>query len=109
MIRLQRWRRCMGWRLSAPGRQDIGGGGDRTGVQYASAHGEVFGTPRGVHIEQRSVNTTNPGAGKRTVYIMALGTTKPISFVEADAVRGAVVAWRQGRARRAVEQMWRTV
>lgn len=64
--------------------------------RYAEEHGHPFYPPRNVHLERWPVDTGNANVGPRLVWSMALGTRRPMPFVEVDAVDGSVVAWRQG-------------
>ena len=95
---LQQWRRLWNTGWAPPGDLISEAKAIELVRQYASAHGHLFGTSRGVHLEQRPLDRSNPRAGKRTFYVLALGTTKPIPFVEVDAIDNdnTVVAWRQG-------------
>jgi hypothetical protein len=62
--------------------------------QYAEANGRRFHEPISVHLERRVLEPGNRKAGFRIVYVMALGTYRPVPFVEVDASDGKVLAWR---------------
>jgi hypothetical protein len=64
--------------------------------QFAELHGLRFDRPGNVHLIRQPTDTSNPEAGLRLVWTMALGTRRPMPFVEVDATDGTVVAWRQG-------------
>jgi hypothetical protein len=62
--------------------------------QYAEANGRGFYEPVSVRLERRPLEPRKPKAGFRFVYVMALGTCRPMPFVEVDASDGKVLAWR---------------
>jgi hypothetical protein len=62
--------------------------------QYAEANGRDFREPLDVRLERRLLEPGNRKAGFRVVYVMALGTWRPMPFVEVDASDGKVLAWR---------------
>jgi hypothetical protein len=62
--------------------------------QYAEANGCDFGEPLSVRLEWRALEPGNWKAGSHLVYVIPLGTSIPIPFVEVDASDGKVLAWR---------------
>jgi hypothetical protein len=62
--------------------------------QYAEANRRRFHEPISIHLARRPLEPGKPKAGFRFVYVMALGTYRPIPFVEVDASDGKVLAWR---------------
>jgi hypothetical protein len=62
--------------------------------QYAEANGRDFREPLDVRLEWRALEPGNRKAGSHLVYVIPLGTSIPIPFVEVDASDGKVIAWR---------------
>jgi hypothetical protein len=62
--------------------------------QYAEANGRMFLEPSDVCIERRLINREDRKAGFRHVFVIALGTSIPVPYVEVDAVSGEILAWR---------------
>jgi hypothetical protein len=61
---------------------------------YAAANGHKFEEPVGIELKRRLSNPKDPQAGYHYVYIMGLGTKRPVPFVDVDASYGTVLAWR---------------
>ncbi|WP_158823690.1 hypothetical protein [Granulicella sp. S156] len=62
--------------------------------QYAEANGRGFREPVSIRLEWRALEPGNRKAGFRLVYVIALGTLRPVPFVEVDVIDGKVLAWR---------------
>jgi hypothetical protein len=73
--------------------------------QYAEANGRRSDEPVSIHVERRALDPTNRKAGFRLVYVMALGTYRPVPFVEVDAVDGKVRS--APASSRCVAKLWR--
>jgi hypothetical protein len=61
---------------------------------YAESNGRRFLEPSDICIERRLTNREDRTAGFRHVFVIALGTSRPVPYVEVDAVSGKVLAWR---------------
>ena len=61
---------------------------------YASANGHHLEEPAGIQLKRQLRNPESPQAGYRYVYVLALGTKRPVPFVDVDASDGTVLAWR---------------
>ena len=65
-------------------------------AQYAEANGHRFSRACNVHMAWHVAKPLVSADRKRLVWSMALGTSRPIAFVDVDATDGTIVAWRQG-------------
>ena len=61
---------------------------------YAAEHGYQFKQPMNLKLKRQLRDHQHPENGSRYVYLMALGTDRPMPFVEVDATDGTVLAWR---------------
>ena len=62
--------------------------------RHAQANHLGFGEPVHVQIEKRWIDERDPAKGRRVVYVLALGSNRPMPFVDVDGTNGAVLAWR---------------
>lgn len=61
---------------------------------YAAANGLAYRDALDIHLHRQPRDQSDRKAGYRYVYTMALGTSRPVPFVDVDAADGAVLAWR---------------
>lgn len=62
---------------------------------YAAANGKSVQEPFYFEIQGRQITPDGAAAPvKRPVYLIRLGSTRPASLVEVDAIEGTVLAWR---------------
>jgi hypothetical protein len=62
--------------------------------EYALTNGHPFRPPADVTLKRLQLKVESNATGRRWVYTFALGTSRPVPFVDVDAQTGEVLAWR---------------
>jgi hypothetical protein len=62
--------------------------------EYAATRGYESDQPTVISLERHAVDPANEEAGRRWVYIVAVGENRPVPFADVDAKDGSLIAWR---------------